>query len=41
MPAPLPNSIDGGMPPPAPVSGAAADTTMKVMAATPRVFFFN
>jgi hypothetical protein len=29
------------MPPPAPVNGAAADTTMKVMAATPRVFFFN
>ena len=37
MPAPLPNSIEGGIPPPAPVSGAAAETTMNVMAATPKV----
>ena len=41
MPTPLPNSIDSGIPPAAPVKGAAAETTMKVIAATPNEFFFS
>ncbi|MCY1300464.1 hypothetical protein D9M70_500290 [compost metagenome] len=41
MPAPFPSSIDNGTPPATAVKGAAAETTRKVTAPTPRAFLRN